>query len=83
MFEKITTFLVKKFAPIGILVTLFITIGLTVFEVQYLHLGTSEEIILYFFFTLLFIFFIFLLILKIFELSRQNPIKDKNGEDDE
>lgn len=80
MLEKVVTFLIEKFAAIGILTTLLITFGITVFEVNYFQLSNSEEIILYFFFTLVFTFFIFLLIAKIFELSQENPIEEKLNE---
>ena len=83
MLDKIVTFLVEKFAPIGILTTLLITLGFTVFEANYFQLTDSETIILYFFFTLLITSFIFLLIAKIFELSRENPIEEKEEKEDE
>ena len=74
MFEKFITFLIEKIAPLGTLVTLFITIGITTFEVKYFQLSDSEEILLYFFFTFLISFFIFLLITKIIKLSNEAPI---------
>jgi len=74
VFEKFITFLIEKIAPLGTLVTLFITIGITTFEVKYFQLSDSEEILLYFFFTFLISFFIFLLITKIIKLSNEAPI---------
>lgn len=87
MFEKLIPILIEKIAPIGLLLTLFITIGITVIEVKYFQLSDSEEIILYFFFTFLFAFFIFLLIAKIIKLSNEIPIipvhEEPQGEQNE
>ena len=71
MLEKIICFLQGKIAPLGLLLTLIISIILTAVEVKYYNLGDQEEIILFFMFTFLFSIFIFLLLAKIYELSQE------------
>lgn len=71
MLEKIICFLQGKVAPLGLILTLIISIILTTFEVKYYSLGNQEEIILFFMFTFLFSIFVFLLVLKIYELSQE------------
>lgn len=71
MLEKIICFLQGKIAPLGLLLTLIISIVLTALEVKYYSLGDQEEIILFFMFTFLFSIFVFLLLAKIYELSQE------------
>ena len=71
MLEKIICFLQGKIAPLGLLLTLIVSIVLTALEVKYYNLGDQEEIILFFMFTFLFSIFIFLLLAKIYELSQE------------
>jgi hypothetical protein len=71
MLEKLICFLQGKVAPLGLLLTLIVSIILTAVEVRHYGLGDQEEIILFFMFTFLFSIFIFLLLAKIYELSQE------------
>lgn len=71
MLEKLICFLQGKVAPLGLILSLIVTIILTATEVKLYNLGNQEEIILFFLITFLFVIFIFLLLVKIYELSRE------------
>ena len=71
MLEKLICFLQGKVAPLGLILSLIVTIILTATEVKFYNLGNQEEIILFFMFTFLYVIFVFLLLVKIYELSQE------------
>lgn len=85
MLEKIICLLQGKIAPLGLILTLIVTIVLTAVEVKYYNLGDQEEIILFFMFTFLFSVFVFLMVAKIYELSQEKvePIQLEEKEENE
>ena len=87
MLEKLINFLQGKIAPLGLILSILVTIVLTAVEVRFYNLGDQEEIILFFMFTFFFVIFIFLIIAKIYELSQEivepTRIEDKEEKEDD